>query len=148
MQGGIEMKYNFLSLENEKTKINDGTAGMIDESLFLEEYPSEVQAHEFGARVLLNGEEYQSVYTEIGALLIKSKYIEIATDNSEIQGQIGFYIRKHGRIPFVAIKKGFALLAVIVPVYTWGDDDKILDDYRKLCAMLELTRANLGGNEG
>lgn len=147
-----EQVYKFLNLENDKTKISVGQAGMFDESsfdesLFSEDYVGEIQVREFGVRVLINGEEYESLYTELGALLIKSKYIEIAADNVEIEGQLGIYIRKCGKIPFIAIKKGFALLAIAAPVYTWSEDCEIFKEYHKLCEMLELTRINLGESE-
>lgn len=142
-----EQIYKLLSLENDKTKISDGQAGMFDDSLFSEDYAGEIQVREFGVNALINGEEHQTLYTELGALLIKSKYIEIAADNVEIEGQLGIYIRKCGKIPFIAIKKGFALLSIAAPVYTWGAECEIFEKYRKLCEMHELTRINFGESE-
>ena len=106
----------------------------------------ETAIEEFGPSLLINGEEYASLYTEIGLLLINEKYlVPVHTDTSD--GALSFWLRHNNGYPLIAVKKGLFLLALIYPLKTWGSYDTLENSYNRLLRELQKVNRRMSKEE-
>lgn len=106
----------------------------------------ETEIKEFGPSLLIGGEEYASLYTEIGLLLVNEKYLApVHTDTSD--GVLTFWLRYNSGNPLIAVKKGLFLLALIYPLKTWGLGDTLESTYTRLLTELHRVGRRMGEKE-
>lgn len=118
-----------------------------DEIITDDTAPHESLIEDFGPSVIIGGDICSTFYTRIGALVVADKYINPCFSHSG-EGELTFWLRfVKEETPCIAVKKGFTLLAVILPIKTWGIGDDTLECYEKLCAMINLTNENMKEKE-
>lgn len=102
---------------------------------------------DFGPVILSGDRELQPLYTSLGALLINSAYIApLYTHKGE--GELRYYLRlDRNHEPYIAVKKGLYLIALICPVATWTEGEDIADRYRKFVERLSVANFNFGEDE-
>lgn len=105
--------------------------------------PHESLIESFGPSIIIGGNTCSTFYTPIGALVVDDKYIAPCFTHCG-EGELTFWLRFDKKeMPCIAVKKGFTLLAVILPIKTWGIGDDTLECYEKLCAMINFANENM-----
>lgn len=100
-------------------------------------FDDEKAAERIGLSIGFAGEVLIPIATEYGAVFINSKYLDVCSDIEEKQ----LYLRmKNHNVPYIAIKDGFVLLGIVLPMKVIGDIFN--DKFRKLAVMTETAQCN------
>ena len=114
--------------------------------MFSDTDPKEILIKKLGPSLLISGNEYYSFYTDVGAIIAEEKYFAPAFTRGG-EGEFTYWLRFNGGLPLITVKKGLYLTAAINPIMSWKEDNKIRDDYEKLCEMLRISESNFGKRE-
>lgn len=98
-----------------------------------------------GPDVFLGATWCRTYYTAQGALFIGSRYFAPVEKDKSVDLPVDVYLRTTDRegkkFPYVVLKKGMYVYAVICPMDTWTQTEAI-SQYRKLTEMIKLSRLN------
>ncbi len=94
-----------------------------------------------------SGAELKALYTSAGALLINSAYLVPVFSHCG-DGELTFWLRMtRERTPYIAVKKGLYLIAVILPIRTWQDDNDTAEIYSRLAELVMVANDNFSPTE-
>ena len=87
----------------------------------------------------------RTYYTEQGAIFLNSRYFTPVERDKSVDMPVDVYLRTADRdnkkFPYVVLKKGLYIYAVICPIDTWTQPEAF-QQYQKLTAQIKLARLN------
>lgn len=112
---------------------------------FTAETMGEIFINDRGSNVVIGGEMCRTYYTEQGALFFAEKYFKPVESDKSVDVSTDVYMRvseRNGKqFPYIVLKKGIYIFAVICPIDTWSNDTA-LKNFRKLAEQVKLARLN------